>query len=277
MGQPVAEIWTRRLQELLGDRYCVVNFAFRGASASDGGALVAEVLRGEFPRQIYVANAGLMTCADPLGTVSYRFLFWEAYFKGLLMSHPPRNEFVRLYFLYPRAHLATVPDIVGKAWLDGLLHFDDLWNYLAFDWINTVPSFYHPDFSHVFVPRDHYADDEPDFRSIPFEERYPNATFALELQVVRGSTETRFQRDAGGHWVLDGQTKHEFNVFDLAAMPAALRQRTLIVVSQSSPYYVDKLTPDEKERDALGYRDSIAICAQRGLSRDDLSRWLYGR
>src|SRR5271157_686214 len=54
--QPVGDLWSARLQELLGDRYCVVNFAFRGGSPTDGGAVVAEALREEFPRQILIVN-----------------------------------------------------------------------------------------------------------------------------------------------------------------------------------------------------------------------------
>ena len=47
--QPAAQLWSRRLQERLGPRFCVVNFAFRGASPTDGGAVVAVMQKGSNP------------------------------------------------------------------------------------------------------------------------------------------------------------------------------------------------------------------------------------
>jgi len=264
VGQPAADMWTNRLQELLGDRYAVVNLAFRGAAADDGGALAAEVLRQEFPRQIYVANVGMMTCLDPSGSDPYRFMFWEAYFKGLLLPHPARSEWVRQRYAYSWTRIAPMVDVVGKVELDRALHFDDLWNYVSFDWINTVPSFYHPDFPGVFTPRDAYADTEPDFRSIPFDERYQPAALPVEMEIVRGATIPYYHRAAGGSWELDPRTRHDFEMMDRAAMPAPLRRRTLIVVSQNSPYYVDRLKPDERARDDAGYADSMAIWREAG-------------
>lgn len=278
VGQPVAELWTRRLQELLGARYCVVNLAFRGAYASDGGAVVAEVLHRGFPRQIYVANAGSMTCMDPTGSDPYRFIFWEAYFKGLLLPFAPRTDYVHRRFYRPWTGLAPMVDVAGKAWLDRLLHFDDFWNYVTVDWFNTVPSIFHPDLPAVFAPRGRYADDEPDARGIPFEKRYQPAEFALEMQIVRGGTEPYYQRGPDGQWVLDTRTQDYFDYMDRAAMPEQLRERTLIVVSQNSPYYLDRLDAAERTREQAGYRDSVtswrdagyqAITYPAGLSVDD--------
>jgi len=49
VGQPPARIWTKRLQQELGGGYCVFNFAYDGSPAANGGAVVAEALRKEFP------------------------------------------------------------------------------------------------------------------------------------------------------------------------------------------------------------------------------------
>ena len=278
VGQPAAELWSRRVQELLGTQYCVVNLAFRGAYASDGGAVVAEVLRNEFPRQIYVANVGSMNCMDPTGSDPYRFLFWEAYFKGLLVPFAPRTDYIQRRFYRRWTSLAPMVDVAGKAWLDRGLHFEDLWNYVAVDWCNTVPSIFHPDLPAAFAPRGRFADDERDARDIPFEERYQPAEFALEMQIVRGGTEPYYRRGPDGRWVLSAQTQDYFDYMDRAAMPEQLRERTLIVVSQNSPYYVDRLTPAERMREEVGYGDSVtswrdagyeAMTYPAGLSVDD--------
>jgi len=143
-GQPPELMWTRRLQELLGDRYCVVNLAFRGATASDGAAVVAEVLRREFPHQIYVANVGTLQAINPLGSIPYRFIFWEAYYKGELVTYAPRDNVVHAYFWDDLTHRSEWLDAAGRVWLDRALHFRDFWNWVAMDWIFTVPTSYYP-------------------------------------------------------------------------------------------------------------------------------------
>ena len=70
VGQPVENLWTRHLQELLGDRYAVVNLAFRGSSPTDAGALAAESLRDEYPRQIYLANVPPFVPSGPVPPIS---------------------------------------------------------------------------------------------------------------------------------------------------------------------------------------------------------------
>ena len=266
VGQPADQMWTRRLQALLGDRYAVINLAFRGASASDGGALAAEVLRREFPRQIYVANVGSMVCLDPTGSDPYRFLFWEAYFKGLLLPYAPRSDYLKAKFERRWSDLAPMVDVIGKVELDRALHFDDFWNRATIEYINTVPSFYHPDFPGTLTPRAEYRDDELDFRSLPFADRYRDSAFAVEMQIVRGATEPYYQQGPDGGWHLNPQTWQNFDAMDRAAIPAQLRQRTLIVVSQNSPYYLDRLTPAERAREEAGYRDSLAIWRDAGYA-----------
>jgi len=258
VGQPAAEMWTRRLQDLLGDRYCVLNFAFRGASASDGGALVAEVLRREYPRQIYVANVAPVEGIYGLGSDPYRFLFWEAYFKGLLASYPPRSADVRLELARNPAYHHDVPGLVGSVWLDRLLHFHDLWNYVTMQWANTVPYPTHPDLPELAWPRIRFVDDEPDFRAIPFEARFPNSSLPLEMPIVRGYSALNYRRTAAGGWEMLPASRAQMQRFLGSAMPVPLRGRTLIVVSQSSPFYMDQLSPDERRRDTAACEDSIA-------------------
>src|SRR5471032_41897 len=95
--QPAEEVWSKHLQDLLGDHYCVLNFAFRGAGPANGGAVVAEVLRNAYPRQIYIANEAVQTAVESIGFDPYRYLTWEAYYRGLLIDYPPRNAIIADY------------------------------------------------------------------------------------------------------------------------------------------------------------------------------------
>ena len=93
--QPQSDVWSKRLQELLGDRYCVINFSFRGGSATDCGEVVAETLRNEFPRQILIADDPPVTNVLSMGSPPYRYVFWQAYYEGKLIAYPPREARIR--------------------------------------------------------------------------------------------------------------------------------------------------------------------------------------
>ena len=101
VGQPVEKLWTRRLQERLGDRYAVVNLAFRGSAPTDAGALAAEALRAEFPHQIYLANVPPFKAASPGGTVEYFLMLLDAP-QGLAAGSPAARRGDRRPPLAPR-------------------------------------------------------------------------------------------------------------------------------------------------------------------------------
>ena len=48
-GQNADQIWTRHLQELLGDRYCVLNLAMRGGFPAEFAGPIAEALSSRYP------------------------------------------------------------------------------------------------------------------------------------------------------------------------------------------------------------------------------------
>ena len=265
-GQPADQLWSRRLQELLGPRFCVVNLAFRGGSPSDGAMVVAEALRREFPRQILVANTGTVQGISPIGSEPFRFLFWEAYYKGELENYAPRNAVVRDFF-GARAGLSAVQfDTAGRVWLDRGLHFRDLWNWVGMRWIFTIPDPYYPTWREQFQPRERFEDTEGDFDATPFAERFPANTLTLETQITRGFTETHYERTPAGGWMMRPAKQAEIESNLRATMPEPLRRRTLIIVSRNSPFYVQQLTPDEQRRDAQSYDDTIALYRSTGYA-----------
>ncbi len=258
-GQPYAELWSRHLQHLLGDRFCVVNLAFRGGGATDGAAVVAEVLRKEFPHQILVANIGTVQPVSPIGTAPFRFMFWEAYYKGELEDYGPRNTFVKQYFDARKDRLADWFETAGRVWLDRALHFRDFWNWVAMRWFFTIPDKYYPSFRGQFQARCKFKDDEINFEDIPFDQRFPPNTIALETEITKGFTQSHYERAADGGWKMRPDMRRQIKSFIDAAMPAPLRRRTLIIVSKNSPLYVEHLSPADRQRDAQSYGDTIAL------------------
>src|SRR5205085_1796865 len=57
--QPESALWTRRLQEVLGDRYAVVNLAFPAGSIAEYGAVAAQALMQAGYRPIFVVDVHL--------------------------------------------------------------------------------------------------------------------------------------------------------------------------------------------------------------------------
>lgn len=268
VGQPVAKLWTRRLQELLGPRYAVVNFAFRGSSPTDGGAVAAESLRDEFPRMIYLANVPPFTTAAAAGGLDYSFLTLDALTKGWLLDHPPRNTEVAdrlsrpdLYPAFREAYIA--------ARLDAPLRFRELWNWWSLAHAFTFPTSLTPEAKVAFRPRNDLPDQERDFEEIPFADRFAGRYQATEMAITRNTTAAYYAPAPDGGWILHESVLPQFAKFAATAFPARLKARTLIVLSPNSPYYTRQLTPAEQARDALAFRDCAAAWRNLGYGATD--------
>jgi hypothetical protein len=270
VSQPADTMWTRKLQEKLGDRYCVVNFAFRGSSPTDGGAVIAEVLRQEFPRQIYIANEKPFTAIDPRGSETYRFLFWQAYFSGQLLSDPARNRWVREGWLN-LGTLTDLPAIAGSAWLDRWLRFHVFWNRVAFEKVNTVPSLYAPAPPAMLSPRRYFPDAEIDGDTFTAERRYLPAAHAREMEILR-ATSLGLVRGASGDWETSPVAGKKIEANYRQAFPAAVRPRTVLLIGRDSPFYRQELTADEKLRDERAIALTVELLRSSGYPATDYGR-----
>jgi hypothetical protein len=265
VGQPVEKLWSKRLQELLGDRYAVVNLAFRGSSPTDGGALVAESLRDEFPRQVYLANVPPFTAASPAGGLDYRFMLFDAHYKGWLLEHAPRQAAIEDYLdhtdVYPQARELSLG---GR--LDAWLRFRDFWNWWSATRFFTFPGPLTPEWSRAFRARAGYPDREPDFENIPVEQRFSARGLPVEMEITRSMSALFYETDSSGQWQPAPIPYNHFVKFSRDAFPEPLRARTLIVLSPNAPFYTQRLSPAESARDVLAFRDSLAIWRDHGYA-----------
>jgi hypothetical protein len=275
--QPAEEVWSRHLQQVLGDRYFVVNFAFRGAGPANGGAIVAEVLRNEFPHQIYIANEASQTAVESIGYDPYRYLTWEAYYRGLLIDYPPRNAMIADYRSTKEGRRALI-DAAISTLFDRAIHYRNLWNFITFKYFATVPSLYGAAIPELLTPRSKIPDQESDATSaanvanrLAAVGPYSAAGFATEMQIVRGF-QIYSHREPNGHWVLADATRADMLAHFQAAFPTPLKARTLMLISRSSPYYRRHLTADEAIGEDTAYQNTVDIWKQAGY--DAMS---YGR
>jgi hypothetical protein len=262
--QPADVLWTRRLQEQLGDHYCVVNFALRGAFATDGGAVIAEALRKEFPRQIYIANEVPGRIIDPLGREDYRTLFWHGYFGGYLLPSASRDAQVWHRF----SHLDFLP-VSLTARLDRWLRFDDVWNWLAFTHFNTLPSFYAATPPAMFRPRKEFVDSEPDGSGLTLEQRYLPAAREAEMKILRATSENTYERAPDGSWRWLPAAQQACEKSYREAFPESLHARTLMLIGRDSPFFRSQLAPDELARDEQAVRDTVEAFRRQGYAAID--------
>lgn len=271
VGQPADRIWTKRLQEILGERYAVVNLAFRGSSPTDGGALVAESLRDEFPRQIYLANVSAQQVADSIGIEAYRFIFFDSYYKNLLLPWTPRDQQFKDYLADPVHRSARFERRFG-AQVDAALHFRDFWNWWSATKFFTFATPYQPDPSLAFRARGQFKDEETDYDLQPFEQRFSPAVIANDTVITRAYSATGYAKNAGGQWELAESNRANFERFAANAFPDQLKKRTLLLVSRNSPFYTQKLEPDLQARDEVAIRDTLAGWEKLGYAALDSGR-----
>lgn len=271
VGQPADQMWTRHLQEQLGDRYVVINFAFRGSSPTDGGALVSESLFKEFPRQIYIANTAPMQAANAIGISTYRFLLFEARAKHLLMPWQPREDALRAEYAQPALRNESTT-ARAREWIDAQLYAHDFWNWWSFTRFFTFPTPIMPALPEAFRARRLFPDAENDFNTMPFETRFSAATVESDMKIARLYTEPFYLRDADGAWQLRPAAQAQFHDFARGAFPDALKPRTLLVVNRNSPYYTQRLPQEIRQRDDLAVADSIANWKSAGYDAVDVGK-----
>jgi hypothetical protein len=263
VGQPVQKLWTARLQEMLGPEYVVINFALRGACPTDGGALLAEALRDEYPKQIYIANMAPMQNLTPVGLDTYRFLTLEAFHKRRLIDFAPRTEAI-----LARKDSALPPDkareLELRARADGFLYFRDLWTWTSYRFFSTYPASEPISRKMAYKARRVFPDTEPDFETMPKTQRYTPEIMKADLEISRAWTSPYYQRNEQNGWVLYPAVATEFEKRVRTSFPEPLRGRTLLLVSRNSPFYTRQLEKDIQERENLGFADTVRMLEAGG-------------
>ena len=95
VGQPAGSTLSEKLQAKLGNGYVVMNLAMRGGSLAGQGLYMAEKLKREKYRVIYIADHEVNMDAPPLGRQQYLYFDYDSYFNGFLTDWQPRKEYAR--------------------------------------------------------------------------------------------------------------------------------------------------------------------------------------
>ncbi len=246
VGQHETRLWTRRLQDLLGERYLVTNVATRAGSPGDYGLVAMNMLLREGRRAIYVADGAPGAFGGAIRTSQYTYMLYDAAARGLLVPWPPRDR-----LLDELARTALAEPALG-AWLNSWLSFNDFWGYIRYQHVSTV--------YHRLVPA------HGRFRPLRWfgdPEMLPEQTALIAYQLPFEPSMAivhAFARPVppGGYDLL-GQSLEEI-------LPPQIRERTLAFVLLNSPYFVDRLSPAEQADYRRNAEATVAVIARTGVT-----------
>lgn len=256
--QPRDQLWTKALQKDLGPGYRVFNFAFRGSYPTDSAAVAAEILRKQGRKVIYVADLAPGLLGEPDGRDIYRYLFWDAHYKGLLGENPARDSYFKARNL-PPADRQSFEEMKRAMRLNSFLYSVDFWNYVAYSYFSTIWS---SSVTPFVKPRWLCRDSEKEPPSL--EERYRN-NFDEEMRIVRGVIGHPPGEGAENAWEVDPSTAKTFRAEAASAFKEEVRPSTILVSTGPSPYYKKHLSPIEQKRLREVYARQQEIQEQEGF------------
>jgi hypothetical protein len=249
-GQHESLVWTRFLQQHLGARFRVVNFAQRAGSSTDFGSAAAELLLRRSQRVIFVGDASATLYANTLADSFYRHMLFDAWHRNFLLPWPPRDE---LLSDAPFNGPERLRSPALGALLDAYLNFNDLWNLTTYEFASLN---WHPLLGELsFRARSSFED--PDL----LPEQYASLRYRDDLDVIM-----RVERSAFIVAADDPSWKQRADLVE-QMVPLRLREVSIAVILVGSPYYRRRLTAAEQEA-ALGTaRHHAEILARLGFRR----------
>lgn len=256
VGQRAEHLWSRKLQEELGSGFSVVNLAMRGGKPYEFAGLIAERLAADGVPVLFVTSAlPAGGWGDWDGEV-YRWLFWDAWGKGLLPDDPRRNAWLTQQLEQHPGQDERVQERRRRGLVDGWLFAADLWNLVAYRSVGTLWTPFKE--GPIWLPHRRLKDrDAGD--TISFERRLKPAHIEPELRIVRG----RIQSGVG-QLLLTGRGCAPLLAEYEARLPALLRDRTLFVLCMDATYFRDLLTEEERRQYEQIYRGIVEGINQAG-------------
>jgi hypothetical protein len=136
-GQNSDDLWSSKLQKILGDQYKVLNYASNGAGFASFGGVAYRILKEHYPKIIFVATCSYADDNSIEGNYIYKYLFWDAYYKKLF--HPNITEQQQIDNL-KKQEMASQEGVEFHlmSYLDSIFYFKNLWNWVTYRFGYTI-------------------------------------------------------------------------------------------------------------------------------------------
>ncbi len=262
VSQPADEIWTRRLQEILGsDKYVVVNLSFAGAHATEAGMIVAESLFRRGVPFLLVCNTGARAPNAAIGG-HYGYYYWEARAQSALLPFADRDaDLKEMEAHLPAPEQRKQGELRRAARLNSWFYFQELWHHVGLQHFFTVWT--------SLIPRNSWgARDlmpDPELPPLPLEQRFRTAV-ETEMVIVRSYSNADTYPDKEGQWHLKPDIARNISQRIEVSYPRKMRPHMLMVLSQNAPFFRSQLTAQERARDLAMFQESEIIWEKMGIA-----------
>lgn len=268
VGQANAHLWTNLLQEDLGSDYCVVNVSFRAALAPSILVPLADALRREYPRAIFVSDMtpykvpGFLSYEKGPYSYPYDYVVWQAWVNGSLSPNPVRDA--ALFDAIGSRDLAIrmhSQEQFIHAVLEKIFASSNLWNEIGYRHFFTVYSPLAPEKA-FYAPRATVIDDQP---PTPPSEGATVRDWPHEYASLQKLFLNRVHTNADGS-ISPVVPDAEFSASLQKLVPdPALRARVLLLVTSRSPAYIARLDTREKVLFQYAVTDSARAYRKAGF------------
>lgn len=252
-GQPISYVWTKKLQEILGRRYCVYNLASPAGWLTGYGSVTMNMVGKEF-KDVFLVSNSLNPPKDADGQIEYKHFFWDAYYKGLLENGLVNYSDERIRKIN-ETHLKAddktkvrIEQMKIGMWLDSFLYFNDLWTFVHYTMGQTIysknsgPYNWKPQGS---IPDYDWRFDEAEIRTLKHYPAPDSPQFEVTLNMVRGHAPRYFKTLPEGRFLIEeliiqNETLiKEYPLTDVA-------EKIIITQDIHSPYYISRLSEAEQ-------------------------------
>ena len=248
VGQGSSELWSDDLQQLLGPAYYVLNFAGGGTSMTDYGGVAAQILYADGVPVLFVSDVGPFGGGDPDG-LRARYVFWDAYYKGLLPPDPERMIQVERLASASRAK-EELDDLKMRGLLESILYQTDLWNWVGYNVAFTVPNhLIRLPYAWFTAPRKSFEDPTVVSSVSSMADRYPPSQWESQTRQLAAVSQIACQLQPNGAVIQrdpDPPVAAPVAQAMETALPAEVRRRTIIALMPESPFYIDRLTTEQR-------------------------------
>ncbi len=262
LGQNQEDLWSDKLQSMLGDKYAVFNFANPSSGPFEWGYWTAEALLKKHRKVIYATIAVPGKVGEIDGSDVYGYGYWDAHDKNLLVHDKFRDAKVeqRISALNDKEQL-RIAELRMKSKFDGLFYFEDLWNAVAYEKFFTVWT--HLTSANPLKPHKDYADAR--YYPGPVEGRFKSD---VDLASIRSYSKSYFEYNSAtpreSFWY-----KLQGDMYGL--IPHHLKKNCLVVVGTHTPSYLDRLSPVERTREDLASSRSVETWVKAGYHSTSLA------
>ncbi len=223
-----------------------MNFAIDQAGTPAFAGVVYQILAKKYPRMVYVSSGSAFS-EDPLdGGEVYQYLYWDAYYKGMLALEAPWQERVKREIHRQLRTDAGQELHLGKR-LDALTYACDLWSWVGYNGFFTVWSDSYP--LHPFRARSRYNEsDDPNLAQHQQQSQRDAELIKLYEKRYLDFSRTGYVQATDGQWKLAPHTLTSIAEHYDRMLPPAVRSHSLVVLLHGNPYFMRTLTPDDRRR-----------------------------